>query len=395
MASSSDRTLTQGLDGSCESLTGDTATFRRAALRLWSYLSAAHLRRGLLAGPDPVGRFNGRVWRFLKNYAGARHWHDDFVFLQGQGYWTSANWWLFKATGDARYGRAALDCSQSMVSLQRADGAWVYPSIDIQRRGLIATVEGVSASLGLMASYVNTQDERWLDVVRRWMRFLDQRIGYQAFLHPVQGESLAVNYYLQLHRGMVPNNTTMLLDLLTLLAAVGEGEYLGRYQQLMHFVRGAQLRTGELAYEIPERDHYLCFQYNAYELLNLAAARRRTADAALDSLLASLSAFVRVGQLGNGACAADCFRRYPEVNYYTAALGHALGEVAEMGYAKVRHRAKLAFQRVVRAQRPDGSFGYSRRDYWILSDGRSYPRYLAMILYHLCWAGWPDARPVP
>jgi hypothetical protein len=47
---------------------------------------------------------------------------------------------------------------------------------------------------------------------------------------------------------------------------------------------------------------------------------------------------------------------------------------------------------LVARQREDGSFPHSRADYRILSDRRSYPRNLAMILVHLLAADRSAAR---
>lgn len=45
--------------------------------------------------------------------------------------------------------------------------------------------------------------------------------------------------------------------------------------------------------------------------------------------------------------------------------------------------ANKAFRYLLRQQRGDGSFPHSQRDYGVLSDRRPYPRYLAMMVFHL------------
>jgi hypothetical protein len=61
----------------------------------------------------------------------------------------------------------------------------------------------------------------------------------------------------------------------------------------------------------------------------------------------------------------------------------ALTVVTHAGWADHEDAARRAFAFVRTRQRPDGGFPFSRGDYYVLSDRSSYPRYLAMTLYHL------------
>ncbi|MDP8923314.1 MAG: hypothetical protein M3O34_10625, partial [Chloroflexota bacterium] len=99
-----------------------------AAERLHRYLVAKHWTGSGLVGPDPGIRFNYRIGRFVKSGLRGVAWGDDLYYLQGQGYWTLANWQLFGRSGDEAYRDLAVGCSLGMLAEQRADGAWDYPN---------------------------------------------------------------------------------------------------------------------------------------------------------------------------------------------------------------------------------------------------------------------------
>ena len=63
-----------------------------------------------------------RAWRFLKSAFDFLPWHDDYVFIQTQGYWILSNWMLFEATGDSRWRTVALESAEATLDLQRPDG---------------------------------------------------------------------------------------------------------------------------------------------------------------------------------------------------------------------------------------------------------------------------------
>src|SRR5574340_556942 len=93
--------------------------FRSSVYRLTTFLERRFLRGDLLVGPDPVGRINLRLWRFLKYYLPWLHRGDDYLFLQTQGYWIAANWLLYEATGETAYRERAVGCSDAVLALQR------------------------------------------------------------------------------------------------------------------------------------------------------------------------------------------------------------------------------------------------------------------------------------
>jgi hypothetical protein len=65
-------------------------------------------------------------------------------------------------------------------------------------------------------------------------------------------------------------------------------------------------------------------------------------------------------------------------------VARALSQATAVGIADYRPLAERAYRRVLSQQQEDGGFRfYSRANYGLLSDRRSYPRYLCMILFHL------------
>jgi hypothetical protein len=362
-----------------------------AAERLHAYLLSRHYRRGLLHGPDAGVRFNLRAWRFLKSALDSFPWHDDYVFIQTQGYWILSNWMLFEATGEARWREIALESTEATLGLQRPDGTWAYPLPE--RRHLIATVEGNWGAIGLLASYAREPEQRLLEGAARWYDYLVGRIGFQQ-----HEAGRAINYF-DKPRGKVPNNSVEAAWVFARLwQATGDERYLEHVGGMMDFVRSVQLATGELPYVVESpyerrREHYLCYQYNAFQFLKLAWLERLKPGEAVAAVLPGLASFLATGVTKPGACAEDCSSRSVEVDYYTAALAAALEEAARLHLAE-GGLSQRAYDRVTAHQRPDGSFIYSKGDYGCLRDSRSYPRPMVMTLFHLLYgAGVGDGFP--
>ena len=61
----------------------------------------------------------------------------------------------------------------------------------------------------------------------------------------------------------------------------------------------------------------------------------------------------------------------------------ALVSAGQLGIDDYDALASGCYRYVLERQEADGRFRYSKGDYRLLSDGRAYPRYLAMILVHL------------
>ena len=358
------------------------------AQRLHAYLLSRHYHSGTLRGPDAGVRFNLRAWRFLKSAFDFLPWHDDYIFIQTQGYWILSNWMLYEATGEGRWREVALESTEATLRLQRADGTWAYPLPE--RKHLIATVEGNWGAAGLLASYAREREPQFLQGAVRWYDFLVERIGFQE-----HEAGKAINYF-DKPRGKVPNNSVEAAWLFARLwKATGDERYLEHVGGMTDFVRSVQLASGELPYVVESpyerrREHYLCYQYNAFQFLKLAWLERLRPNNAVAAVLPGLANFLATGVAASGACAEDCFSRSVEVDYYTAALAAALEQAARLRLAG-GDLGQRAYERVAARQKDDGSFIYSKGDHGFLRDSRSYPRPMAMTLFHLLYgAGLGD-----
>lgn len=354
-----------------------------AIRRLHGYLAGAHWKDHKLIGPDPGLRLNYRVYRFVKSALRALPWQDDVYFVQAQAYWVLDNWRLFELTGEARFRQMALACSDSLLSQQRRDGGWDYPVRDW--KGRTATVEGVWGATGLLATYRQTCDTRYLDAALRWHLYLVDQIGFQQ-----EGDRLAVNYFAQDRRSRVPNNSALLLRFLADLAhTTGEMFYLERCPGLVAFMRSVLLPTGEIPYAVPglddrlERLHFQCYQYNAFQALHIMHYYERTADAEALPLLRAVLGFLTGAVGDDGHAYYDCSHPKRTVIYHASALAATFHEAQRLGLGEHAPLAGRAYAFVRDAQQPDGSFPHSRGDYGFLKDARAYPRYLAMILSHM------------
>jgi hypothetical protein len=353
-----------------------------AAVRLHRYLVDTHWRPEGLIGPDPGIRFNYRIGRFVKSYLGGAVWKDDLYYLQAQGYWVLGNWLLFRRLGTEACRDIAVRCSATMLDRQRADGAWDYPNPEWN--GRVATAEGTWGSLGLLETYRHTNDRQFLDGALRWHRFLVEEIGFRR-----TGDELAVNYFANLGRTRIPNNSTFVLRFLAELADLtGDREYCRPCSGMLALLRNVQRENGEFPYRVPEPDcragiHFQCYQYNAFQCLDLARYYELEPDPAVPPLVTRLGQFLRGGLSPAGYAFYQCGSRRRRVTYHTAVLAaayRAAGRFDRDGYREVADRA---CEWLLERQRPDGGFPYSQADYRVLSDRRSYPRYLAMILLHL------------
>lgn len=302
--------------------------------------------------------------------------------MQGMGYWVLANWLLHDLEGEDRFREWARFGANVLCDLQRENGSWPYPLRE--RRHLVATIEGNWAALALLASFRRSGEEVYRAAASGWVRFLLEEIGFQGY-----AGTLAVNYF-DRPRGNIPNNSTNTLWLLAEHASLEPTATLAREMEGMKaFLRKVQRPNGELPYILgsphePGKTHYLCYQYNAFECLDLCHYYERTGDADVEPVLRSLVGFLLEGLDEEGHVRASCLSAHPRVLYYTAAVSAALWKAARLGLSPSLEAPRLGMARLLDAQLPDGSFPYSSRDYGFLRDGRSYPRYLAMILYFFC-----------
>ena len=359
-------------------------SYLAAALRLHSYLLMHHLEQQALVGPDPGVRFNYRIGRFVKSSLRKIDWRDRYYYLQAQAYWVLANWSLFDMTQDVQYRALAMNCAETILLRQRDDGAWDYPNPEW--KGRIATVEGAWAALGLLVAYQRTRLPEYLTGALRWHEYMVSHIGFQQI-----GDELAVNYFAGRAQARVPNNATLVLILLARLAQLtGERRYLEPAQGLLVFLQRAQLASGELPYAVGNSDnpgyyrqHLQCYQYNAFQCLELIAYYESTGDETAKAMVERLLPFLSQGLAADGHAYYDCSKPARRVVYHAAALGAAFTQAGRIGLAGYDELAERAFGYVLASQRTDGGFWHSERDYRILADRRSYPRYLSMILLHL------------
>jgi hypothetical protein len=355
-------------------------TVTDTVLRLHRYLKSSHWRDDALIGPDCGVRFNYRAGRFVKSALPSLPWHDDRYYLQAQGYWIIANWRLADALGQD-FADIAVRCSDEVVRRQTPDGAWEYPNP--AWKGRIATAEGTWAALGLLETYSHTRDDAYLESALRWHHYLDNEIAWL----PVGG-GIAVNYFANRAAPAVPNNTAFVLRFLGELAhATDDERWLSRTDGLATFLAEAQRPTGEMPYELDAEgtrlEHFQCFQYNAFQLLDLIRYEECTNDRSLRPTSEGMARFLANAVGADGTHPHDCRHRKPTVTYHSAAIAAALAAADDAGlHAGGRAVARQIWSTVSKAQRADGSFPHSRGDHVVLRDRRSYPRNLAMILTH-------------
>jgi hypothetical protein len=357
--------------------------YLHSALKLHGYLTSQHWNGQGLMGPDPGIRLNYRVGRFVKSYLPNLHWNDDLYYLQAQGYWVLGNWRLFARTGEGIYREIALRCSHMMLQRQRDDGAWDYPNPEW--KGRVATAEGTWGALGLLESCRQTTDPVFLRGALRWYEYLTERIGFQHF-----DDELAVNYFANRGGDRVPNNSAIVLRFLAELADVtGDETYLQPCTGLLTFMEHVQKVAGEFPYAVggaagdKGQAHFQCYQYNAFQCLDLTRYYEVTENVATLPLITKVLKFLSGGLAEDGYAFYACGNRHRTVNYHTAVLAAAFAKADHIGIPGYKNLAASAYAYLLDQQRPNGSFYHSQRDYFILNDQRPYPRYLAMILYHL------------
>ena len=359
----------------------------QASSCLYQYLLKTHWNGRAVAGSDPGIRFNSRIGRFIKSYTRFLPWLDDMVYVQAQKYWIMSNWRVAEmGLADAQQCKdVARACADYLLAIQCREGYWEYPNKEWG--GRIATVEGNYGAMGLTEVYLRTRQGSFLEGAKNWYRYAVNEIGFGG-----KDGLAAINYFAHMGSSVsVPNVTVSPLRTFALLAeASGDDQYLEYCDRMVRWLGQVQRCSGELPYAIvsPEggdakqRIHFLCYQYNAFELLNLIAYYRLTHDGEAWPIMEKLASFVAEGVSDNGACRYDCNRDTPEVSYYTAASAAALHQATECGIGDYRAIADRAYRRVLSQQKPNGGMTfYSKGNYGFLSDRRSYPRYLSMTLY--------------
>jgi hypothetical protein len=118
-----------------------------------------------------------------------------------------------------------------------------------------------------------------------------------------------------------------------------------------------------------------------------------TSDSEASCIFIQILNFLSQGMTEDGHAFYECENRYREVTYHTAALAAAFAKAGQLGIPGYERFRKRALNYLLGTQRSNGSFSYSRRDYRLLKDERSYPRYLAMILLHLLLSARRISKP--
>lgn len=362
-----------------------------SAEKLYRYMVKSHWTGTALRGPDPGIRFNTRVGRFVKSYLSWMHWSDDLVYMQGQAYWIFANWQLFDITGDESAKSIAIACAENLVALQTPGGYWDYPNPEWA--GRIATVEGAFATLGMLDCFARTRDDKFLSAADRWFEYMLNGVGFRK----QEDQSMwAVNYFSFENDdfGGVPNNSTMVLWMLARMFELsGDPKYLEPCQKMVNWLRHVQLPSGELPYQLrrtaaDHRIHFLCYQYNAFEFMDLVSYYKITGDADIQPVIRRLAEYLSGGLTDEGNGRFDCHKETPDVLYYTVAIARAISLANELGLADCSAIVDRAFRGALDKQKSNGHFEYhSRKNYKLIADRRSYPRYLSMILHHLLLEG--------
>jgi len=305
-------------------------------------------------------------------------------YLQAQAYWVLANWMLFAATGANHHRDLAIRCSEEMIARQRPDGAWPYPNPEWRNR--VATAEGTWASLALIETFRQTGSPRFLAGALLWYKFFTTVIGFEQI-----DSQLSANYFASQATSRVPNNSAFVLRFLAELSdATQNATYLEKCEGLLRFMKAAQKESGEFPYMVRGRhtgvklwEHFQCYQYNAFQCLDLMRCYQLTSAIPLPAIIAKCLRFLDGGISEDGQVLYSCDNRHTRIAYHTAATGAALSMAAAAGFGSYEQNAQRVFSYLRRVQRTDGSFGFSTGDYYVLNDVQAYPRPLAMILYHL------------
>jgi hypothetical protein len=354
----------------------------RAAARLHAFLVRRYWDGTGLVGPDMGIRLNYRAGRFVKSSLRALPWRDDLYYNQGQAYWELGNWRLAESTGDPVYAGIALACAERLLERQRDDGSWAYPNPEW--RGRVATTEGTWAAVALLEAYRNAGDPRFLGGAVKWWGFLEEQMEFQDVLG-----GAAINYFADRRGAVVPNCSSLVLHFLGELTAAGETSAAARCASIVRFLAAAQEPSGELPYTVssPLREarmpHFQCYQYNAFQCLDLVRYHGVTGDGSVLPLIEGLVRFVREGMAPDGHSRYQCGRTYGHVVYHTAAMAATFAAAGLVGIGGYKDVARRAGARLLAEQRDDGSFPHSYGDYRVLRDRRSYPRVQAMIHDHL------------
>jgi prenyltransferase beta subunit len=359
---------------------------KNSAVKLYDFIFENFWEDNAITGPDPGLMFNLRVFRFVNSYLHRFSRVKRYYFLQAQAYWVKDNWALFNLTGISKYRDVAISCSNRILSCQESDGSWNYPLKEWSN--YVSTVEGVWASLSLLESYSQTSDKSYLDAALKWYDFLINKTGFQEF-----EDSLSINYLAFSKKDRkVPNNATLALWFFSeLFNVTKDARFLKFNDKLIGFLELCQKPNGELIYEVG-KEHYLCYHYNSFELLDLLHCYNITQSSRVKSVIENLAKFVASGVTENGTVKYSCSQEFPEYIVFSSVAAAALLGATNIGLGNYQDEINKLYSYILENQKENGSFILSRHDmvyvrnpvnWGFLTDRTPYPRQMSYILHHL------------
>ena len=124
---------------------------------------------------------------------------------------------------------------------------------------------------------------------------------------------------------------------------------------MIKFLQYSQKDNGELPYafqvsEIEGREHFLCYQYNCFQFLDLVHFWELTNNEEIYSILGDLIRFIKTGMHPDGHSKYKCNKSYPEVTYYTAVMGAAFIKATEIGLGDFSEYENKSYERVLERQ---------------------------------------------
>ncbi|MDC0527071.1 hypothetical protein OAO35_03900, partial [Euryarchaeota archaeon] len=298
-----------------------------------------------------------------------------------QGYWIINNWKFFELTSRIEYARKSLETSKKLASKQSVEGCWKITHGNKKWRGVVSTVDNTFAALGLLETYKVTKSEEFLKSAEAWANYLIQNVGFHKYDY-----GYSIKYFSGKPSPAVPNNNTLVLWFLAELSNVTRNiEYIRFNERIIDFLEKVQKETGELPYsvessEVVGKEHYICFQYNAFELIDLLNFYRISPVKKLDRIIIRLSKFLLQAFDEKGASKFDCSHSFPNIFYYTSKVISALLLSKKFGFIDNVPFINNSLNLLLSNQNIDGSFPYSTNEYMFFKDKRFYPKESNFIL---------------
>jgi len=327
-----------------------------AANRLHTYIVNTHWNGQAISGPDPVGKLNWRIIRFVRSYTRWLPWPNNLVYLQGQGYWIEANLFLAHLKKEDAFLEYIQKTARFMAGQQLESGVWAHAPI-LERRGFLSAIETIWACLGLTTAYKALENPHFLQAASN---------GYNGILNVIRlrpfenGDGASLNFFAHT-RYRVPNITTMFLRLTArLYQLTGKTLFLTHNDQLIRFLEQSQMPNGELQYSYNSIPHFQCYQYNSFQFLDLTYYYQITQDERVRKILGKMATFLQSGVTQNGSCRYDCFTETPETNYWTAALAAALYKADQLELGAYAELSQRAYSRILSRQNKEKLSLFSR-----------------------------------